>query len=121
MSKLKMKQISGLNRRILGQMIPGRGGIETLNELRNRGTVRVWQRIIFQQDAQGIRASGLLTGSSLAKLDGGPFRCRRRGSGRQIPRDLVNLRWREAFLFLPFAAAQEQHQEETTSDQRQAP
>src|SRR5229473_5103802 len=112
MSKLKMKQISGLNRRILGQMIPGRGGIETLNKLRNRGTVRVWQRIIFQHDAQGIRASGLLAGSSLADLDGGPFRCRRRGGGRQISRDLVNLRWREPVLFLSSAATQEPNQKE---------
>ncbi len=76
MSKLKLKKIPSLNRRVLRQMIAGCDGIETLNELCDCCTVGVCRAIIFQHDAQVIRASGLLAGSALAEFNGSPGRHR---------------------------------------------
>jgi len=119
-SKLKLKEISGLNRRILRQMIPGRDGIETLNELCDYSTVRICRRIILQHDTQVIRGSGLVAGSALPELNGGTGRyC---GSGRncQIARDLVNLRGCEAVLFALFATTAKNREKEANSPQRES-
>lgn len=72
MSKLKMKEFPSLSGRILRQMISGRHGIETLNELCDCVTVRVCGQIILQHDTQVIRVSGLLAGSALPEFNGGP-------------------------------------------------
>jgi len=117
MPKLKMKEIPILNRSILRQMISGRGSIETLHELCDCGTVRVRRRIIVQHNTQVIRVSGLLGGSTLPESDGGSGRHRRRGRSRQIARDLVNLRGREAVLFFLFAATAKNCEKATNSQQ----
>src|SRR5260370_32516766 len=47
MAKLEVKQIPGSGGRVMRQMISGRDGIETLNELCDGGTVQVCRGIIF--------------------------------------------------------------------------
>ena len=86
-------------------MISRSDAVETLNELGDGGTVRIRRGIILQHDAQVIRASALLAGTALPKLNRSPGRNRRRSYGRQIARNLVNLRGREAVFFFLFATA----------------
>src|SRR6267378_3647436 len=117
MPKLEVKEIPILSRRVLRQMFSGRDGIEIPNELCDCGAVRVSRRIIPQHDAQVIRASGLLAGSALPKFDGGPGRYRGRSRSRQIARDLVNLRGREAVLIV-LLAAPEKTREKKANPQR---
>src|SRR5882762_321528 len=117
MPKLEVKQIPILSRRVLRQMFSGRDGIEIPNELCNCGAVRVSRGIILQHDAQVIRASGLLAGSALPEFDRGPGRRSRRSRGRQIARDLVNLRGREAVLIILLAATGKDREKTANSQQ----
>ena len=98
-------------------MFSGRDGIEIPNELCDCGAVRVSRGIILQHNAQVIRASGLLAGSALPKFDGGPGRYRGRSRSRQIARDLVNLRGREAVLIVLLAATGKNREKAANSQQ----
>jgi len=51
----------------------------------------------------------------LAELNGGPGRYRRSGRSRQVARDLVNLRGREAVLFVLFATAKKNREQEAST------
>ena len=98
-------------------MISRSHAVETLNELGDGGTVRIRRGIILQHDAQVIRASALLAGTALPKLNCSPGRNRRRSCGRQIARNLVNLRGREAVFFFFFAPTGENCEKETNSQE----
>ena len=112
MSKLDVKQIPGFGGWILCQMILSRDGTEALNKPGDCGTVRICRGIILQHDTQVIIVSGWPAGSALPEFDGRPGRYRRRGRRRQIARDLVNLRGREAVLFVFFAATGKNREKE---------
>src|SRR6267143_6270557 len=117
MSKLEVQQIPGSRGWVLCQMILGRDGTEALEKLGDCGTVRICRRIILQHDAQVIRVSGLLAGSALPEFNGGPGRYRGRSRSRQIARDLVNLRGREAVLIVLLAATGKNREKEANSQQ----
>ena len=72
MSKLKLKDISSFRRRILRQMISSRDRAQTLNDLCDRGTIRVRRRPVLQYDTQVIGAFRLLGGSCLEEFNGCP-------------------------------------------------
>jgi|ERR1700674_794643 hypothetical protein len=115
MSKLDVKQIPGLGGWILCQMILGRDGTEALEKLGDCGALRISRGIILQHDTQVIRVSGLLAGRALAEFNGGPGRYRGRSRRRQLARDLVNLRGREAVHFVFFAAIGKNCEKEANS------
>ena len=119
MSKLDAQQIPGLAGWSLCQMILGRNGTEALEKLGDCGAVRIWRRIILQHDAQVIRVSGLLAGSALPDFNGGPGRHRGRSRSRQLARDLVNMRGREAVRFVSFAATGKNREKEANSQTRE--
>src|SRR5260370_3977994 len=119
MSKLKLKQISSLHRRILRQMISRCRSIQALDELCNCGTVHFCGRIILQPNAKEIDASGWAAGYVLSKFDRSPGRHCRRGSRSQVARDLMNFCGRETLLFALLAAAHENHQNAANSHQRE--
>jgi len=93
--------------------------IQTLNELRNCGTIRFCRRIILQPNAKVIDASGWPAGYALPKFDRSPGRHRRRGSRRQIARDLMNLCGGETVLFALLAATGENREKKANSQQRE--
>jgi hypothetical protein len=117
-SKLKMKKTSGLNRRILRQMISRRDAVKTPNQLCDRCAVRVCRGIILQYDTQVICVSGLIIGSTLTEFDSGPGRRSGRRRSRQIARDFVGLRRIEAVRFLLLATAAKNCEEDANSEQR---
>jgi hypothetical protein len=119
MSKLDVKHIPGLGGWVLCQMILGRDGTEALEKLGDCGTARICRGIILQHDTQVIRASGLLAGSALPKFNGGPGRHRARSRSRQLARDLVNLRGREAVFFVFFTATGKNREKEANSQTRE--
>src|ERR1700687_3847007 len=119
MAKLELKKIPGLSGWVLCQMILGRDATEALEKLGNCGAVRICRRIILQHDTQIIRVSRLLAGSALPDFNGSPGRHRGRSRGRQLARDLVNLRGREAFLFVFFAATGKNREKEANSQTRE--
>ena len=93
--------------------------IQSLNELRNCGTVRFRRRIILQDNAKVIYAFGWPAGCALPKFDRRPGRYRRRGSRRQIACDLMDLRGRETVLFALLAAAGENCEKKANSQKRE--
>src|SRR5438552_15553570 len=100
MSKLKLKDISGFRRRILRQMISSRDRAQTLNDLCDRGMIRVRRRPVLQHDTPVIGAFRVLGGSCLEELTGCPFGGRKRGCSRSTTRALTDLRECEAVRFL---------------------
>ncbi len=119
MSKLELKHIPGLGGWVLCQMILGRDDTQALEKLGDCGTVRICRGIIPQHDTQVIRGSGLLAGSALPESNGGPGRYGGSRRSRQIARDLVNLRGREAVLFVVLAATGKNCKKEENSQARE--
>ena len=119
MSKLEVKQIPGLREWVLRQMILGRDGSEALEKLGDCSAVRICRGIILQHDTQVIRVSGLLAGSALPEFNGGPGGHRGRSRSRQLARDMVNLRGREAVRFVFFAAAGKNREKQANSQTRE--
>ena len=119
MPKLEVKQISGLGGWILCQMISGRDGTEALQKPGDCGAVGISRGIILQHDTQVIHVSGLLAGSALPEFNGGPGRHRGRSRSRQLARDLVNLRGREAVFFVFLTATREHCEKEANSQARE--
>jgi hypothetical protein len=101
-------------------MISGRDGGEALKKLGDCGAVRICREIILQHDTQVIRVSGLLAGSSLPEFNGSPGRHCGRSRSRQLARDLVNLRGREAVLFVFLAATGNNREKEANSQTRES-
>ncbi len=119
MSKLKLKQISSLNRRILRQMISRCSGIQALNKLCNCGAVRFCRRTTLQPDVKVIYASGWPAGCPLPKFDRSSRRHRGIGRRRQIACDLMNLRGSETVLFSFLATTGENREKKANSQQRE--
>jgi len=80
--KLELVEVSGLDWRILRQMISNGGGIKALQELCQRRAVRIRGRGILQNNPKVSRISGGFAGDALPKLYGGSARSRGRGSRR---------------------------------------
>jgi hypothetical protein len=98
-------------------MISGRDGTEALENPGDCGAVRICRGIILQHDTKVIHVSGLPTGSALPKFNGRPRRDRRRSRRRQLARDLVNLRGREAVLIVLLAATGKNREKAANSQQ----
>src|SRR5260370_8421201 len=105
MSKLKLKEVSSVEWRVLRQMISRCRSIQALDELCNCGTVHFCGRIILQPNAKEIDGSGWAAGYVLSKFDRSPGRYCGRGSRSQVARDLMNLCGGETLLFALLAAA----------------